>query len=143
MSSYSVSPSLSIAIGVSIGFSSSIKGSLSTAIDEMGDTFQDDMDPDPFNKLRTRTSMKFSTRDTLTHVWQPFSQVQSKMKFIRAEREVIGKTEEHLILVPPDESILLFIGGWFDVSILEWFAMSLRKWGTKKGHPECKYLARV
>ncbi|GKC77733.1 hypothetical protein Tco_1128507 [Tanacetum coccineum] len=63
------------------------------------------------------------------------------MKFIRTKPEVFGTAKELLILVPLDESILLFIGGWFDVSILEWFAMSLRKWATENGHPEYKYLA--
>ncbi|GJV56570.1 hypothetical protein Tco_1457575 [Tanacetum coccineum] len=66
---------------------------------------------------------------------------QSKTKSIRVEREVFGTVEEHLILVPPNEPMLLFTGGWLDSSILEWFAMSLRKWTAEKGHPKCKYMA--
>ncbi|GKE71486.1 hypothetical protein Tco_1529558 [Tanacetum coccineum] len=77
---------------------------------------KDDMDPKAFNKLRTRTTRKLSTRNTPT-------------------------LEEHLIRVPPIEPMLLFTGGWLDSSILEWFAMSLRKWTAKKGHPKCKYMA--
>ncbi|GJT20706.1 putative Ulp1 protease family, C-terminal catalytic domain-containing protein [Tanacetum coccineum] len=49
--------------------------------------------------------------------------------------------KEHLILVPPKEPMLLFIGGWLDSSILEWFAMSLRKWTAEKRHPKCEYMA--
>ncbi|GJY24452.1 hypothetical protein Tco_0398110 [Tanacetum coccineum] len=101
----------------------------------------DDMDRKEFNKLRTRTTRKLSTRDTLTRVWQAFGHVQSKTKSIRVEPAVFGKSKEHLILVPPDEPMLLFTGGWLDPSILQWFSMSLRKWAAKKVHPECKYMA--
>ncbi|GKC27560.1 hypothetical protein Tco_1034854 [Tanacetum coccineum] len=97
--------------------------------------------PMEFNKLRTRTTRKVSTRDTLTRMWQAFGQVQSKAKSIRVEPEVFGTTEEHSILIPPNEPMLLFTGGWLDSSILEWFTMSLRNSTAEIGHPEFKYMA--
>nr|GEW46676.1 hypothetical protein [Tanacetum cinerariifolium] len=49
---------------------------------------------------------------------------------------VFTKTK-HKIYVPPSEPMILFMGGWLEASIIEWFAMSLSKWEAENGREEC------
>ncbi|GKC77732.1 hypothetical protein Tco_1128506 [Tanacetum coccineum] len=74
-------------------------------------------------------------KEPLVDLEKPLDTPMAKMERLKKE------LKEHLILVRPEEPMLLFIGGWIDSSILEWFAMSLRKWTAKKGHPKWKYMA--
>ncbi|GJY05225.1 RNA-directed DNA polymerase, eukaryota, partial [Tanacetum coccineum] len=66
---------------------------------------------------------------------------ESKKKVYRVERGGLGTVDEHFDSCHLLRAMLLFTGGWLDSSILEWLAMSLRKWTTEKGHPKFKYMA--
>ncbi|GJT41743.1 hypothetical protein Tco_0941608 [Tanacetum coccineum] len=73
-------------------------------------------------------------KEPLVDLEKPLDTLMAKMERLKKE------LKEHFILVRPEEPMLLFIDGRLDSSILEWFAMSLRKWTTEKGHPKWKYM---